>query len=367
MKRIGILTFHNAINYGAVLQTFALQRKVLELNSNCEVINYDNDYFKKIYSTNPFSRGIGLRKRLSIVYHFLRHPLNEIRENKKAKSIKRFAKKYISFSKVYNHNDMKALALDYEGIIVGSDQVWNMRLSNYDTTYFLEDIANIKKYSYAASFGKSNITGFEYEKILKCLPSFERITVREETAKRILLPLRIESSVVLDPTFLLDYAEWKNLLSIKEVVRKKYVLVYTIQDDNHLLKEAETFAEKFECEIISLSFFNHKKYTYKNDSSISDFVALIHAAECIFTTSFHGLAFSIISHKNFYFELSKKTNNNNSRMSDLCNELGLSSREIKNQISEYVDIDYAKVDARLQQLKEHSLLELKRIVDSLER
>ena len=46
--KIGILTFHNTINYGATLQAFALYKTVKKLAGNdVEIINYRSDYISK--------------------------------------------------------------------------------------------------------------------------------------------------------------------------------------------------------------------------------------------------------------------------------------------------------------------------------
>lgn len=40
--KIGIITFHRAINYGAVLQAYALKRKIDELGGSASIIDYIN-------------------------------------------------------------------------------------------------------------------------------------------------------------------------------------------------------------------------------------------------------------------------------------------------------------------------------------
>ena len=40
MKKVGIVTFHRALNYGAVLQSYALQKTVSSLGAECEIVDY---------------------------------------------------------------------------------------------------------------------------------------------------------------------------------------------------------------------------------------------------------------------------------------------------------------------------------------
>ena len=39
-KKVGIITLHRVVNYGSVLQTYALQEKIKSLGYNVEVIDY---------------------------------------------------------------------------------------------------------------------------------------------------------------------------------------------------------------------------------------------------------------------------------------------------------------------------------------
>ena len=48
-KRVGVITFHDYDNYGAILQSYALQRKLKEMGTYPEIIDYRCDYI-----SNPF-------------------------------------------------------------------------------------------------------------------------------------------------------------------------------------------------------------------------------------------------------------------------------------------------------------------------
>lgn len=47
-KKTGVITFHNAINYGALLQTYALQTCLISMGYESVVINYSNENINKI-------------------------------------------------------------------------------------------------------------------------------------------------------------------------------------------------------------------------------------------------------------------------------------------------------------------------------
>ena len=54
--KIGILTFHCAHNYGAVLQCYALQEYITSLGHKVEIIDYQPKYLLKPYSIYKFNK-----------------------------------------------------------------------------------------------------------------------------------------------------------------------------------------------------------------------------------------------------------------------------------------------------------------------
>ena len=56
MKKIGIITFHRAKNYGAVLQAYALQHTLEQLGSDCEIVDYKCENIDNGYKPFQFSK-----------------------------------------------------------------------------------------------------------------------------------------------------------------------------------------------------------------------------------------------------------------------------------------------------------------------
>ena len=52
MKKVGIVTFHTALNYGAIMQTYALQTFLNSIGIENTVIDYRSDFIQKCY--RPF-------------------------------------------------------------------------------------------------------------------------------------------------------------------------------------------------------------------------------------------------------------------------------------------------------------------------
>lgn len=343
--RVGIITFHRAVNYGAVLQAYALQRTMEKLGHKTEIIDYR---CKKIEETvSPLEGFKNGEKFVSA----LKKCIFRCRKNM---AFKRFFRKYISLSKkVENRDELVKNSANYNVIFTGSDQVWNNECSGNDTAYFLDYIPDKKKKNaYAASFGFDKIKAedkFDYRKMLS---NFNAISVRENSAASIVKSVAdVENvQVVLDPTLLLEKKDWENVLG-KRPIREKYIFVYYIRKPKDLLKYAHILSEKCGYRIIdaksSVEFFAK--------CSPSDFLSWIYYSEYFVTNSFHGTVFSLVFHKKFAVELNNGKDINN-RSKELLDIVGV-DRDIDRMDVAAIDdeIDYLSVDEAIRVEREKSL------------
>jgi len=284
-KKVGILTFHNADNLGAVLQAFALQTTIEErYELNTEIIDYRCD---TVESTKHISKPNSLKDLVKYVplsvYYFI-----------KRRGFRKFRNKYLHLSESFDKNNINSADTDYSTILTGSDQVWNPECSGNDFNYFLPFVTDsTKKVSYAASVGTHIFTDSEQEKICDFLADFEFISVRETSAAEQFENMGISNVYVLpDPVTLLSADKWMQYSS-KRISDKKYVLVYLILPDVNVTKAAEKYAKEHNCVIIN----NKKSFEFIMHNSPSDFLSWVMNAECVFTNSFHGTAFSLIFNK----------------------------------------------------------------------
>lgn len=290
MKKIGILTFQRTSNYGAIMQCYALNRKINDLGARAETLDYHCKALEKkekIKITKP-------KTVLKLMYQMY-----------KQKRCNRFIKKEVRMSKEYFPETIDKA--DYDAFIVGSDQVWNPKCTNDDKNYYLCFNNNASKYSYAASIGLEEEKAMTIlEKNKKYLSEFSKISLREY--------LNIDNEKVrydIDPVFLLNKDQWKNICS-KKLLRDKYVFVYTIGDPIKIDEFTKELAKKENLKIIS----NKKSFEFICNCSPYDFLSWIYNAEYIITNSFHGTAFSIIFNKKFYAECEGK-NGVNTRILNL--------------------------------------------------
>ena len=104
-------------------------------------------------------------------------------------------------------------------------------------------------------------------------------------------------------------------------------------------------------------------HKYNNVSSISpeDFLRMLSGAKYVVTDSFHGTAFSVLFHKNFYSVVNPGKENTNSRIRCLLEEIKLENRIVSsnNELNLAIAPNYDEVDQKIQRMRDDSLLWLK--------
>lgn len=346
MKKIGILTFHQAINYGAILQTYALQF-VLADKFDVSIINYRSEKFEKEYY------------KLKLRYKIIKFFYETQKEIKKKKFIDFSNRRLKLTERINEKKELSDFCCNYDYIITGSDQVWNYRITNTDWTYLLDFVEPMKRLSYAASFGVSDIPDDLKEHYRKLLSKFKYITVREKQGQEIIKELcNIDVPVVLDPTLLLNKNDWESICDNK-IDRNKYILVYCLRKSKTLLNFAKKLKEDTGLEIIYLN--PRRKHSFGRCSAAKagpeEFVELFLNADYIVTNSFHGTIFAINFNKKFVVDLDTGEGNTNSRIEGILDIFGLNNRIVQdvNLNKMYNNIDYNKINEKISYLREDSL------------
>lgn len=322
--RIGILTFHCAHNYGAVLQAYALQQYLIGLGHNVDVVDYKPRWIVNDYKViNDWRRFVS------------KNPLKCVRKTVEAVKYTYLApKRYMRFDKFINEHLHLSFPLlnnripeNYDVYIVGSDQIWNPGITGgFDDNYFayFPFSKGRKKYiSYAASMETSCLTDEQKEYFRSRLSNLDYISVRENNLLNLIQPLTDKKVyLVLDPTLLVKQTVWNKFIH-KNSFNKKYLLLYGTAD-NRIYAYARKLAQKLDLEILGLSFgITGRKFDYQT-ASPEQFISAFKYAEFVLTSSFHGTAFSIIFNKEFFtlrLGLGRDT-----RSESLLNTLGLSNR-----------------------------------------
>ena len=353
MKKIKIITFHSAHNYGAILQVYALQR-VLSEENNVEVINYRNNNIDNTYKLiNPETLKTIIKSITKNILYFRR---NITRYNK----FENIIKEKLNLTKKYNsEEEIKKDFPKADIYITGSDQVWNTSitkgLQDSYTLNFGDD--STRRISYAASIGKSKLTDAEKEVFKEKILKLDYISVREEDAKKILTPvINKPIEVVLDPTLLISKEEWQNEIKNIKKEKEEYILAYTVGADDEYYKIINELSKKTNLRVIHFETRNKKIKNVLRNAYTSDpfeFINLIKNAKYVVCTSFHATIFSIIFNKKFFVIPHKITG---SRVYNLLNKLEIENRAVKN-LEEFKKIDY---DEEINYEKTKILLEKER-------
>lgn len=296
-KKIGIVTFHNAHNYGAVLQAYGLYRKLQLLGFESEFIQDANDTVGKKYSLYPTYKN---RSFLSFCKSWLLLLTDYRRRSKRSSAFNDFIENYLP---TY---DLNRGCNSYSHVILGSDQIWNFNItSGIQNIYFGEDenIRAGKIFSYAASMGNgmeaSNFTpGFKNK-----LEGLSALGVREKSlSDEIKANFDLESVVTLDPTLLLENEEWYKLLPSKKSTDRPYLLVYEVEKNPNTAAVVEYVKNKLglEVKVISAKIKAGDVKSNITTASPQEFLGLFKNATFVVTTSFHGTVFSLINEVPFY-------------------------------------------------------------------
>lgn len=336
-RKVKIVTLSASNNYGAVLQNYALTKKLRDIGFEVETVKLrDTRVSKLLYIIHPFATlqkiiglGVSIRRIFSV------GPSNNIVPDPKI--FNEFREKYVGITdESYNYEKLEKINHKPYAYIVGSDAVWSSDAVFKPPIHLLkfESDETVKKISYAASFGKGALEKYQHKEFRVQLKKFSGIGVREESGKQIIKKLDqdLRPVRVLDPTFLID--DYSEILSEKLVPRCKYILLYRLNQDNNLARASIKFVEKFAkmngLQIVNVSPESNRTLDAAHVSlapSPGEFLELIKNAEYCFTNSFHGVVFSLKFQTNFIcFARDKYRNKKNLRMIELLEAAGLSSR-----------------------------------------
>ena len=333
MMKIGILTFHRALNYGAFLQAFSLKNFLGCLGNKVEIVDYWPRKHSEAYAlfASSFIRQKSFLFAIKYIIHSL---LKATRFLKRKEKMKKLWMKYFDLGKKVEFETERSLsAIKYDYLIYGSDQIWwkwnNQPNGLFDWTYWGDYVSpSIKKVSYAPSMGVIRVNETEKKQIAQRLMNFHAISVRENKLLQLIQPLTPkEICQVIDPVFLTAKETWYKY-AVEPKLKKKYVLLFNLMNSADAELVAREMSKNLQCELIEITSSIHPLEINKNVYQTLDafeFLGFIKKAEFVVTSSFHGTAFSIIFEKQFY---SVGFGNNSGRVSSLLESLNISERLI---------------------------------------
>jgi hypothetical protein len=202
---------------------------------------------------------------------------------------------------------------------------------------------------------------------------YKYITVREESAEKLIENCGIEAHTVLDPTLMLEGTEWRRLKDGCPV-KGSYIFVYQLHQEHSEVdfsKFVHKLKEKTGLPVIRLSF--GWKTGVQADREIvlpqvEEFLSLLDNASYVVSDSFHVTAFSVNLNKQFCVLMPV---NFSTRIANILQITGLRNRIVteKNQNNVFdTEIDFTQINAIMisqRQRSQHIVLEMLKSINAI--
>ena len=364
MIGVCIKYFHE--NYGGMLQAYATVSMLEDRGLDYELIQYEKKHtpIGVLKSLPRLLNGVLINDKYEV---FLKkkgakqHPAFAKNNAIRIKAFRQFKEAHFTkLSPVFKGYDALCNgARRYSAVVTGSDQLWSPAglPTNYYNLQFVPD--DIRKISYASSFGVKNIPWYQKKRTAAFLNRLDFISMRENRGSEIVKELTGKDvPTILDPVFMFDKEGWERLIPVKREIAEPYIFAYFLGETAEHRKVVEKAAKKLGCKIIAL---RHLDQYVPNDENFGDialydvapdrFLNLLRGASYVCTDSFHGSCFSII-HRNPFVTFNRyadgSKHSKNSRIDTLCGNLGLQERRynekatLDKQLMTSIDWDIVK-------------------------
>lgn len=373
--RIGILTLPLHINYGGILQAYALQTVLERMGHEVHLITIKKKPFTLPLYIRPFCYGKRILKNMlgekTPIFYERKHQQEQIEI---CQHTSKFISQYIKQAFYDDYTEIRSS--DFDAIVVGSDQVWRpfyFGSKNIEQAYLqFAEGWNIKRIAYAASFGTDN---WEYspEQTARCsslLKKFNAISVRESSAIELCQKhFKVKANWTLDPTLLLDIKDYLQIIKNTSTSKSKGNLFCYILDETEekkkLINQISTNNKWIPFSVKAQSENEKDPITKRIQPPIEEWLRGYLDAEFVITDSFHGCVFSIIFNKPFIAIGNKERGQ--ARFDSLLKLFELENRLIDISLFKtepaIQDIDWNKVNSIRQMMREKSISLIDRSLD----
>lgn len=276
---------------------------------------------------------------------------------KKYSNLTALTSEKMTLSPTCNRSSIKEVTDSFDKVIVGSDIVWGLDITDNDMTYFLDFIYDKKrKIAFSSSIG-TPWTPEQEILIQDKLIGFDAIAMREtDAAEQVGRLVDRKIDTVCDPTMLIDAKTWE-LMAQAPRKKGKYCLVYFDTEDRDAIKYAKKWATENNANVYFINYgIPLSGVVNVKPLSIQEFLGLIKYADMVCTASYHGLLFSAYFNRQLrYFNRAHK-----SRMISLTTKLGISYFDGDAPIN--ATIGYHSVNNNIAMFRAHSLNILKNML-----
>lgn len=345
--QILLATVFSAFNYGSSLQALAGKQIIEKAGYECDLVK-----LKSLVK----GRDVRIGKLMTILFRsfFLKknNALKTYNTSYNKTLVEGTERKFYDFTDTYlkpievTYGELKQMAKESVACFSGSDQIWNSSTLYVDPLYYLRFAPKYKRVALSPSFGRDFIADYNKKKMRKWISDYPYLSVREDSGVRLIKELTgRDATHLLDPTLIINSAEWKSILCIEDR-SKDYILAYFLDEPSDYARKClKELKEKLDCKILAIPYkFERMDYS---DSIVAagpkDFVELVANAKVVCTDSFHGTVFAINMHTPFFtFEREYGSANKQSeRVLSILRKVDMLDRyQPKNVVEELNNLDF---------------------------
>lgn len=327
--RIGILTFHRALNSGAMLQAWALKRTLEKMGHAAEfpVCNHVGDDPRWVAHASPSRKG--LMRVGAMGAAFLKNVLSVPVEDVARVRYRRFRETHLP-ERECGVDELGSL---YDALVVGSDQVWNEWHTKDSLPLFLGENwpSDARGIVYAASCGETKPSDEYLARLRAATRRFAGVSVREGFTKDDLERSGAKGvEVVADPTLLLPADEYLPLAEGVPVPKEPYLFAYNVFfKTRDVARTARALAARLGVRAVVVSVYQYTLYgaPWGLTFGVSPDRMLAYAAGAryVLAGSLHGTILGVLFGKPT-LSLGDGKDAGRSRREELLNSLGLGDR-----------------------------------------
>ncbi|MBR2469454.1 MAG: polysaccharide pyruvyl transferase family protein [Fibrobacter sp.] len=357
--KVGVVTYSSTIdNYGQVLQYLATQEFLKDFDFDVFLLRekVNNPLWKRLLRPlYYFIKNIILRKRLDSEFKQKRmkfkkwHSISDKMEKKHPRHFEEFRKKNF---KIVEDDGSYFYNAKFDAFCAGSDQIWSESPFYYFLRFAPKECI---RFSVASSVGHRPITNEFVNDVKEDLSLFSFITVREKNGVELCRKAgRCDAHLVLDPTFLISSDRYFRF-SLPLRKKRPYIFLYLLGADISVsVEDIFSFAEEKNMDVKYVASQGRCDSFPKIYATVEEWLSLLVNADYVLTNSFHGMALSLIHHKNFLvFPVVGVLSTLNGRIENIASIFALTSRIYDKSMEILFDsIDWCGVDSVIEKNKQ---------------
>ena len=329
--KIGILTLSASDNCGSLLQAYALQTVLkTRFGADAQVLDFRCENSRDMYdlfSRRPWKYP---RRTLNNLLHF---PT----VSRQKQDYETFRRSWLNATgrQFATAQELSSVAGDYDVIICGSDQVWNVNIPDFDSAYFLGWAGDARRVAYAPSLGGCDFSAFPDQQLLKqWLLRFSALSTREQVGVDSVKEVAgLDIPIVPDPTLLITPEQWQTIPE-ERLVKEPYIFFYSwAYEDAELNRIVQRYAESRGLEVFVIDAFKWPKLKPKDfgfrmapSGGPQTFLNLMKYAEFAFVQSFHGVIFAYMMQRDFYLLDNRPADAMDNRLASILKLLDVEDR-----------------------------------------